>query len=533
MSLFKMLIVDDEALARYAFRTLISKNFSNIEIVGEAESGSRAIEMAKNLRPDIIAMDIKMPGINGIEASEEILNLFPDARILVISAYDNFDYVQRALDIGVKGYLLKPFKKDDVIKKINKILSTMDDDKNKANISEQVESKIKTVKPFIERELISAIVSGNVDIDEIRSYMNFLQGDIDAGYFMLISFGQTYTENINESIRNKIFRDKVQNTVEKHLPLFKKCIFGNPVGNIVIAFILIKGEIIEKTIVNEAMTVATEIKHRIKVITGIDAAIGIGKPYQDIKSFKDSFNEANVAVREAVKDNSIFHFNLYQNDSAKNLYSYPLVLENELLEELRIGNSSRVKELASEMISNISSNSVDTVILKEYISMLIIVLKRTVLQLGIGIDSLAATGLVSEISSIEERDELIFWCKTNVFKIVQIAEMLRQNKDVSKVKKVHDYVSKNFNKDITLEMVSEEAGLTPQYFSKVFKEETGKSFVEYLTEKRINFAINLLKSTGKNIKEISNMVGYTDVNYFCRLFKKTTGTTPKHYRESL
>ncbi len=531
--MFKLLIADDEALARYAFKTLLSKNFSNIEIVGEAESGSQAVEMVRKLRPDIVAMDIKMPGMTGIEASEEILNQFPDTNILVISAYDNFDYVQKALDIGVKGYLLKPFKKEDVIKKINRILDTMDEDKNKANLSEQVESKIKIVKPFIERELITAIVSGNVDVNEIRSYMNFLKGDVDVGYFMLISFSQTNAENINESIRNKIFRDKVQNVVDKHLPLFIKCILGNPVGNIIVAFILVKEENAEKSIVNEAMTVAAEIKHRIKVITGIEAAIGIGAPYREIRSFRDSFNEANIAVREAIKSNSIVHFSLYRNDSANSLPSYPLTLENELLEELRIGNFSRVKELAQDMISNIFSSSATTPVLKEYISMLVIVLKRTILQLGIGIDHLAAAGLISEISAIEEREELIFWCRTNVSKLLQITEDFRQIKDVSKIKKVHEYVTKNLNRDITLETAAEEAGLTSQYFSKVFKEETGKSFVEYLTEKRMNYAAKLMKSTDNNIKEISNLVGYSDVNYFCRLFKKVTGMTPKHYRDSL
>jgi two-component system, response regulator YesN len=532
MYTFKMLIVDDEALARYAFKTLISKNFINIEIVGEAESGNQAVEMVRALKPDIVAMDIKMPGINGIEASEEILNQFPDTSILILTAYDNFGYVQKALDMGVKGYLLKPFKKEQVIEKINIIINSIDGKKESKDIHKQIENKIKVVKPFMERELISAIISGNIDADEIGSYINFLQGHISSGYFMLVSFEQSNTENINDSIRNKIYREKIQGVLEKHLPKFKECIFGSPIGNLIVAFIIIREAAADKIIVNESIAIAKEMKSRVKVITGIDSAIGIGKPYSDIKSFKNSFNEAGIAIKEGIRENGIVHFDSFKHDSVKNEQTYPVALENELLEELRIGNFLRARELAAEIIVNITNGHVDSTLLKEYISMFVIVLKRAILQFGIGIDGLAGAGLISEISSIEERDELIFWCKTNVFRIIEVAESLKQNKDTSKIKKVHEYINRNLNKDITLEMAADEAGLTPQYFSKVFKEETGKNFVEYLTEKRINYATKLMKSTDKNIKEISKMVGYTDVNYFCRLFKKTTGTTPKQYKEA-
>lgn len=533
MSLFKMLIVDDEALARYAFRTLISKNFLNIDIVGEAESGNQAVEMVRKLKPDLIAMDIKMPGINGLEAAEEILNLFPDTNIIILTAYDNFDYIQKALDIGIKGYLLKPFKRDDVIEKINKVLSGIDRDKERTNISEQVESKIQLVKPFLEKELVAAIAGRNTNIEEIKSYMNFLQGNINSGYFMLVSIGQCIAENINDSVRNKILKEKVQGVIRKHLPHLTRCLIGGTVSNSIVTFIILDDGIPEKTAMSSSMQVASELKRRIKVITGLDSAIGIGKPYADIKKFKESFSESNIALNNAIKDNEIVHFDSVGITSLASPQEYPAILENEMIEELRIGNFTRVRELMADIINNITGNCTDIDILKEYMSMLIVNLKRTALQLGAGIDSLAKMGLMTGIDTINERDELVFWCKTSMLRVIEIAEEQKQNKEVSKIKKVHDFINKNLSRNITLEMAADEAGLTPQYFSKLFKEETGENFVEYLTEKRMNFARHLMKSTNKSIKEISTMVGYSDFNYFCRLFKKVTGRTPRHYKESI
>lgn len=108
-----VLIVDDEELARYALRKLFSRSFPEISVVAEAETGSEALTMAERYRPDLICMDIKIPGLNGLDASREILARLPEVKILMISAYDSFSLLQDAIRIGVNGYLLKPVKEED------------------------------------------------------------------------------------------------------------------------------------------------------------------------------------------------------------------------------------------------------------------------------------------------------------------------------------------------------------------------------------------------------------------------------------
>lgn len=134
------------------------------------------------------------------------------------------------------------------------------------------------------------------------------------------------------------------------------------------------------------------------------------------------------------------------------------------------------------------------------------------------------TGTIHDIS------ELQAWSKSNIFALIHQADELKQHKDYSVVERVLSYINSNFNKDITLDILSEEVGLSPQYISRLFKEELGENFVDYFTKKRINFAKELLIPGGKNIGEVSLIVGFGDVNYFCRVFKKVTGLTPKQYK---
>jgi two-component system, response regulator YesN len=108
-----VLIVDDEELSRVAVRKLLSRLFPQVELAGEAENGRLAVEKALALRPDIVLMDIRLPAMNGIDAAAAILARLPEARIVVLSAYDSFGFAQRAINIGVCGYLLKPVAEED------------------------------------------------------------------------------------------------------------------------------------------------------------------------------------------------------------------------------------------------------------------------------------------------------------------------------------------------------------------------------------------------------------------------------------
>lgn len=528
--MFKALIVDDEYLSRFVLKTIINKKISSLKIAGEAENGRQAIEKSRELKPDLIIMDVKMPGINGMDAANEILNEFPDISILILTAYDNFEYIKRALDLGVKGYILKPVKEEDVVEKVNKVLGDIGERVNKVGIKEQIENKFKVIKPLIESELISSFISGNFDVDKVENYISFLQEEITSGYFMLVSPGQNYSRDINESIRNRILKEKILNIAGNHLPLMKKCYFGNSIGSTVIAFFPVNQVNTSMETCREAIMIGEELRSRIKLMADVDAAIGIGSVCTGIQNFAESYNEASLALKKAVREKTVVYFgDLASEEYAGKEELYPLELEDRLIDYIRIGNMEKAGETADDILLHVLNGNNRLEVIKECLTGFVSVLKRTARKAGVTSGITSSTGMLAELNVLNDIEEIDVWCKRTVRGILKLIEG-KTGKSKEIVDNAFSYINKNFTKDITLESVADEIGISPQYLSKLFKEKYGSNFIDYITKKRVEYAGRLLARSSANIKEISKAAGYGDPNYFCKLFKKVTGLTPKQYK---
>ncbi len=137
---------------------------------------------------------------------------------------------------------------------------------------------------------------------------------------------------------------------------------------------------------------------------------------------------------------------------------------------------------------------------------------------------------LEKILSMEDMVELRLWCKSRVEQVANQIYTNRENQAGTLTKKAKKYIDENYAQPITLEDISREINVSPQYFSKLFKEETGKNFIDYLTGIRMEVAKELLSQGDLSIKEIGYRIGYNDPNYFSRIFKKTVGVTPTEYR---
>ena len=115
----KVLIVDDAVFMRIALKTMLEKN--GFQVVGEAENGSVAVRKYKELKPDIVTMDITMPEMDGVQALKEIRSLDPNSKVVMISALGQESYVREAVMLGAKGFVVKPYKEDYVVQTLNKL----------------------------------------------------------------------------------------------------------------------------------------------------------------------------------------------------------------------------------------------------------------------------------------------------------------------------------------------------------------------------------------------------------------------------
>ena len=140
---------------------------------------------------------------------------------------------------------------------------------------------------------------------------------------------------------------------------------------------------------------------------------------------------------------------------------------------------------------------------------------------------------VQKLQELKSREEIGRWLWEQTREISRNVGSAREKQSESVMEKAKEYIRENFQKDLTLDEVSKVVDISPYYFSKLFKQETGENFIEYLTKVRMKNAEELLKDSSYSIKEICAASGYGDPNYFSRIFKKYEGVTPSEYRERL
>ena len=368
--MFKLVIIDDEYLSRYAIKMMILRNFDNIEITGEAENGRAAVDLCRVYTPDIVIMDIKMPGMNGLESSKIILSENPDTFIFIFTAYDNFSFAQQAIDIGIKGYILKPVNKDDVLNKLNKAIEEII----------QIREKRKCHNAALEYS------------SRIGNYTFFKEPE----YTMMLQLTR---------------------------------------------------------------------------------------------------------------------------------------LEDEFYEHLRNWNLVQAKASAFAFLECVFSNDFELTIAKEYSIQFIALAKKCARNLRVeGINEICR---LSDLAVIADASDAKLWAITSILDIIDCvyAEKLKKDSEHSAIKKACECINNMLYEDITLKSVASQVGLSPQYFSKLFKEVCGKNFIDYITDLRIEKAKELLTQGELDIGAVAEAVGYFDTNYFSRIFKKNIGCTPKQYRK--
>lgn len=433
--MYNLLIADDEELERRTIKSILLKNFEEVFNIYEARNGREAIEIADRVKPDIVIMDIKMPGINGMEAIKEIRRFLREGYFIVLTAYDYFDYAKEAIEYDVKEYMLKPFKRNEFIEKIEQAVRFIENIKAKRREEIILKEKIYTLIPMMENELCYSIINENLENIDYKTYLGYLGMKFDAGYSMVIRLSSEVEGNDRINLKFRI-NDYEREYLKRQNNAISSCIFS---GDIVI-FIEIPKDFILENIEKEIENNTKKIIEGIKEKFNIHVNAGVGGIYLGIENLSKSFREALVMVTGEKNGEASIYFKDFSGFA-----------------ESEVGHQS----------------------------------DRTIKD-------------KSENSSYDEGRNMIL--------------------------RAVEYINNNFKKDIMLEEVASVVNISSFYFSKIFKEYTGKNYVDYITDLRIEIAKEKLREGSVSIKEICYEVGYNDPNYFSRVFKKVEGLSPSEYK---
>ena len=525
--MIKLLIADDEYLVLDSLKMIITKNMTNVNIVGTASSGREAIEKAIELKPDVIFMDIHMPGIDGMEAIRQIKAANSNALFVIITAYEFFDYAKEAINMGVSEYLLKPINKGKVIETLNN-LNTEINQKRK-NLLREVELKerINRIVPVIEGQFISYQLFNLGTVREIEFYEDIFNIKLRQGYAITVLLDNFECKEKEDNIKLSLEKQGFYESFYMELKRLCPCLIGNPLLDRITAFIPVSETADPYETRNTSIDIAKKLMERVRVGVNFSYKIGIGRKY-DIASIYKSCNEAYMAASVPSRQ-AIMHFEDII-PSSNVLDTYPLHKEASFANRMLTGNMNGAKEAFEDIyLWMVNNYKEDLDKIKSKLIDLLFVIEKT-LPYKINIFSNSKQLYILSILKIYSKEELEGQFISIITELsAEIQEQIRSEID-GIIPNVLKYLNKNYNENITLDDAAKSVNLSYHYFSKVFKDEVGKNFVDYLTDLRIEKSMSFLENNRWSIKEVCHKIGYNDPNYYCKIFKKVTGMTPTEYR---
>ncbi len=491
--MWKVLLVEDEVFVRASVRQIIDWEELGFTIIGEAGNGVEALDLIKNSQPDLIICDIIMPLKNGVELLKEAREAGSEARFVMLSCMNDFEYVQQAMQYGASNYVLKLSMSVNVMKDLlQKVdLELQHHQKQKLQpISQELWDTYNLIWKSLfsqeeveEPDLIDLPTTPIQDFkDHYLTIFSILHG---ASNFNQMSF-----ENLRlvEDPRRAImhfFTNSGQTTVFSWSPVPQKVLVGP----------------------------ASDYPYPI-------AFIRVESPDQLAKAWR--------AVIKKI-DNFWYHYdtglvrsNIY--DKFNSSFQIPWDKIHSLLQDLDQDNTAKCQEIIEKIWATLQDNFLTMYLVKE-----------TAIQL----DSLfchinqSHPGGSKDYRNCLTHEQLKDLLVENITDYINKKNWERQQiTDHPEINKVISYISQTYYKEVTLSTLADYVGMDANYLSNLFKKKTGENIIHYIHRIRIDHAKNYLIHTGLPVNEIGEKVGFMNDNYFIKIFKRFTDLTPSHYRRA-
>ncbi len=539
--MFKVLIVDDEPIIRKGLRNILNWKQLNCEVCGEASDGIKGIEMVRELLPDIIITDIRMPEVDGLAMIKEIKSLVPDSKIISLTGYRDFEYLQEAIKLSVFDFILKPSKIEELTSVIGRAVKELKFQKERNEEIGKLQRLFEQNVPILREKLLYDIIYGiNTDYDEINDKMELF--GIEIGKFILIIVEKELEEVSDkklDQVSKHLYQFGIMNTFDE---VFSDDfdVINISLNDKLFAFILQTTKDVGDC--NELINTKTAyLQDIIQNCFGFTVTVAVSSEGQGAAQLSEKLKECQQALEHKfyIGSNTIIFYKDLNSFFVCKDYSMLESYQKKLMEGIKSGNIKNVREVLDDICEYINNLGVAD---KEYLKNFYWTTISSINSIRISVLA-ADSDKASENRDISSLYKMIEKCD-NIKDLngileevaVNISEKVNNynNKSMKLVlRKAMDFIHEHYNEQVTLNEVAEHIYVSTFYISRIFKKELGKNFVDYLNEIRIEKAKELMSEIKYKTYEIAELVGIPDAHYFSKLFKKYEGLTPTEYRDSL
>lgn len=501
-----VLIVDDQRLSRAGIIGMINWDKLGLRLVGECANGREALELIGDVEADIVITDVRMPVMGGLELIEKAKELYTGVAFVVISGYDDYVYVRKSIQLTVSDYLLKPVDAQE----LNELLQRL--------IVQCVEAKRKEI----------------ADLQKRREQFF---------YFLLEGAYENDDEHMLDEFSDIRFADEGERcaVVVFESDLDKKTVYGHiePLsGRYALCLVRTRG--VYMLIVAGARLTAEELSAELRRLLSdgsLFRLVSIGKVVSGVASLRESIGQAfdTYSMQASLplpahSDDKPVTYEQYEPIAAPLTASW----EQDWVFQLRQGNRSAALRKLADLLQASSGSSAHPDVVESSYHYVLLRGARELYEEGLisEPDYVEACRLAKTLPHVMGLDEKQAAVTDFFHRRLQAAEEVPTQETRQAVEKAKAYIDAHYCETINLSDLAQSSYMSPGYFSSLFRQYTGRNFLEYITLLRIEHAKSMIEANPEQkISDIALQCGYQDLKYFRKLFKRHTGATPLKYKE--
>ena len=521
--MYSILLVDDEEAVRGSIRKLTPWKECGFYVISEASNGLEALSVLSENIPDVIITDIKMPYMDGIEFIKEVRARYSSSvQIIILSGYDEFTYAQTALKLDVAEYVLKPVSVEAMKEVLSRAKERIDADVARVTDIQMLESFYADAFEVYKEKFLVSLINPTRPIDEERILLKAKEYSISLiGSMFCIAVAELSDETLSSVMMEEIISEGLNENNDALSFQYE--------NQAVLIFSSQLSDRSDSTFSTQVSRILALLQSRLIHYFSKPCNIGIGEIVHRVRNLPESYQSAMKALnytsiypeQHIISISDVEMADRRRDDDKEELLS-------ELLLVMKFGNECDIKEKIHKVFEGaIETERIQWLVLQiiSKISEICADYGKEITSLLNGEDLFIALSHANTLSRAEALSERL------AIEANKMASSVREISHIRFVEKAKEIIIRSYsNPMFGLDQLSEEISVSPAYFSTTFKKEMGISFVQYLTNLRIEKAKELLKNTDTKTYEIARSVGFADPNYFSFTFRRNVGISPSQYR---
>lgn len=542
MSYYRILLADDEEEVRTGIIRKIDWERLGFQVVGDAENGQDALEKIEQLKPDVVMTDIRMPYMDGLTLTARIRQKHPSIKVLIFSGYDDFEYAQQAIKLNVTEYILKPVNVEELTEILNRVRANLDEEIEQRRDISLLRERYRSSLPIIREIFLNDLVRGNVDGEQVLSRLQEYGVDILGARKLIAAVISVDWEESGERTgreqeppahplhqERRLIPISVRGLVEDHLRgYFRFTVFDSAGGIAVIA------AIDQNNTQTGFIDLLADACKETRRILGVSVTVGVGHSCRQPEQIGESYQSAVDALGyKAIvgAGGTIYIGDMEPVNRGKLQLSQKD--ETELETCIKFGTPATIEAVVRTLAGRMDDIRAHASQYQVYMLSLVSCITRLMQQYDMDLRQIFDVdgGLMSLVGSRRTEEEFVDWLTQAACRMNETIHRRRDNTNRQVIEEAKRYIQEHYQEpDLSVEQICRQLHMSPAYFSTMFRRETGKTCVAYLTDVRLNRAVELLNQTSDKTYVIAQKVGYQEQNYFSYVFKKKFGVSPTKFR---